>query len=75
MALYNPFSRRETHNANALNAYRVLVPLTWALVVIVGVYYSLHSPDDVKKSKKIWKNGKKHPTPFSQNTTITGIYW
>jgi len=72
---YNPFARRETHNAQALNLYRVLVPLTWALVVIIGIYYSIHSPDDVKKSKKIWKQADKHKTPFSQNTTVTGIYW
>lgn len=75
MASYNPFARRETHHASALNTYRVLVPLTWALVVVVGFYYSFHSPDDVKKSKKIWKQGNKHKTPFTQNNTITEIYW
>jgi len=75
MAIYNPFARRETHNAHALNSYRVLVPLTWALVVVVGLYYSIHSPDDTKGSKKLWKQANKHKTPFSQNTTVTGIYW
>jgi hypothetical protein len=75
MVNWNPFARRETHSAQTLNAYRILVPLTWALVVIVGIYYSIHSPDDVKKSKKIWKQADKHKTPFSQNTTVTGIYW
>ncbi|KAJ5631603.1 uncharacterized protein N7484_011703 [Penicillium longicatenatum] len=75
MANYNPFARRETHNIHALNTYRVLVPLTWALVVIVGIYYSIHSPDDTKGSKKIWKQVKKHDTPFTQNKTVTEIYW
>ncbi|KAJ5748007.1 uncharacterized protein N7511_009703 [Penicillium nucicola] len=75
MASFNPFARRETHSASSLNTYRVLVPLSWVLVVVVGIYYSLHSPDDVKKSKKIWKQANKHNTPFSQNTTLTGIYW
>lgn len=75
MAIYNPFARRETHNAHALNLYRVFVPLTWALVVVVGIYYSIHSPDDTKGSKKLWKQGNKHNTPFSQNTIVTGIYW
>jgi hypothetical protein len=42
---------------------------------VVGVYYSLHSPDDTKHSKKIWKQARKHNTPFSQNTTVTGVYW
>ncbi|KAJ5108853.1 hypothetical protein N7456_005528 [Penicillium angulare] len=75
MANYNPFARRETHNAHALNSYRVLVPLTWALVVVTGVYYSIHSPDDTKHSKKIFKQVKRHPTPFTQNKTVTEIYW
>jgi hypothetical protein len=75
MASFNPFARRETHSASSLNTYRVLVPLTWALVVVVGIYYSVHSPDDVKKGKKIWKQANKRNTPFSQNTTLTGIYW
>ncbi|OQD73710.1 hypothetical protein PENDEC_c014G00887 [Penicillium decumbens] len=75
MASYNPFARRETHNAHALNTYRFLVPLSWALVVIIGIYYSLHSPDDTKHGKKLWKQARKHNTPFSQNTTVTGIYW
>ncbi|KAJ5580065.1 uncharacterized protein N7459_006050 [Penicillium hispanicum] len=75
MASYNPFARRETHHAHALTLYRIFVPLTWALVVIVGIYYSIHSPDDVKKSKKLWKQAHKRKTPFSQNTTVTGIYW
>lgn len=75
MASFNPFAKRETHSASSLNTYRVLVPLSWALVVIVGSYYSLHSPDDTKKGKKIWKQANKHNTPFSQNTTVTGVYW
>lgn len=72
---FNPFARRETHSANSLNTYRVLVPLTWALVVVVGIYHSVHSPDDTKKGKKLWKQGDKHNTPFSQNTTVTGVFW
>lgn len=75
MPIYNPFTRRETHNPHALNIYRVFVPLTWALVVVVGIYYSIHSPDDVKKGKKIWKQADKHKTPFSQNVAVTGLYW
>ncbi|KAF4762280.1 hypothetical protein N7455_000655 [Penicillium solitum] len=75
MASFNPFARRETHSANSLNTYRVLVPLTWALVVVIGIYHSVHSPDDTKKGKKIWKQANKHNTPFSQNTTVTGVFW
>lgn len=42
---------------------------------MLGIYYSVHSPDDTKHSKKIWKQARKQKTPFSQNTTVTGIYW
>ncbi|KAJ5895390.1 hypothetical protein N7495_007081 [Penicillium taxi] len=75
MASYNPFSRRESHDARALKVYRFLVPLTWLIVVVVGSYYSIHSPGDTKDSKNLWKQALKHETPFSQNNTITGIYW
>ncbi|OJJ46390.1 hypothetical protein ASPZODRAFT_166663 [Penicilliopsis zonata CBS 506.65] len=75
MDAYNPFARRETHNRQSLAAYRVLVPLTWALVVIVGIYYSLHKPDDVKHGHRIPKQANKHITAFSQSTVVTGIYW
>ncbi|EAL84567.1 hypothetical protein KXW98_003290 [Aspergillus fumigatus] len=75
MAIYNPFARRETHGRYALSTYRVLVPITWLLVVIFGVYYTLHSPDDVKHGRKIFKQGHVYTTPFSLNTTITEIYW
>ncbi|CAL5869423.1 uncharacterized protein PFLUO_LOCUS3652 [Penicillium psychrofluorescens] len=75
MVNLNPFARRETHSSSALTTYRVLTIVSWALVVIVGIYYSLHSPDDVKHSHNIWKQARKHTTPFSQNTVVTGIYW
>jgi hypothetical protein len=75
MVNFNPFARRETHSPHALNAYRVLAIISWALVVVVGIYYSIHSPDDVKHSHNIWKQARKHTTPFSQSTIVTGIYW
>lgn len=71
----NPFARRDTYTTNALNTYRTLVPITWALVVVVGIYYSVHSPDDVKHGHRLFKQANKHETPFSQNIYITGIYW
>jgi hypothetical protein len=43
--------------------------------VVVGIYHSVHSPDDTKKGKKLWKQANKHNTPFSQNTTVTGVFW
>lgn len=73
--LDNPFARRESHDRLSLTSYRVLVPLSWALVVIVGIYYTVHSPDDVKHGHKIFKQADRHTTPFSQSTTVAGIYW
>ncbi|OKL62544.1 hypothetical protein UA08_02737 [Talaromyces atroroseus] len=75
MAIYNPFAKRESHHRNLLITYQVLSVLSWILVVVTGIYYSLHKPHDVKHGHNIWKQANKHPTPFSQNTVITGIYW
>jgi len=75
MPLYNPFVKRETHHRNAFITYQVLSLLSWALVVVTGIYYSLHKPKDVQHGHNIWKQANSHPTPFSQNTIITGIYW
>lgn len=55
--------------------YQVLSVLSWALVLVSGIYYSMHKPHDTKHGHNIWKQASKHPTPFSQNNTITGIYW
>jgi hypothetical protein len=74
MASYNPFARRESHSTSALSTYRILVPLSWAVVVIVGIYYTVHPPD-VKHGHRLFKQGNKHTTPFSLNGTLTGIYW
>ncbi|KAJ9256128.1 hypothetical protein DTO207G8_2698 [Paecilomyces variotii] len=75
MAIYNPFARHESYSRNTLVTHRVLVLVTWLLVVIVGIYYSSHSPDDVKHGHRIWKQGNKHTTPFTQSAIVTGIYW
>ncbi|RAH82925.1 DUF1774-domain-containing protein [Aspergillus japonicus CBS 114.51] len=75
MAPYNPFARHESHSRSTLTAYRILVPLSWLLVLIVGIYYSSNSPDDVKHGHSIWKQANKHITAFSLSTIITRIYW
>jgi hypothetical protein len=75
MAFYNPFARRETHSKSALITYRILVPLSWLLVVVAGIYYSIHSPHDVDHGHKIPNQANKHITAFSQNTIMTGVYW
>ncbi|KAB8245870.1 hypothetical protein F9C07_13396 [Aspergillus flavus] len=75
MASYNPFSRQESHGSYSLGSYRLLVPLSWLLVVVVGIYYTIHAPADVKHGHGIFNQANHHITPFSQSTTVTGIYW
>ncbi|KAL2005880.1 hypothetical protein VTN00DRAFT_10373 [Thermoascus crustaceus] len=71
----NPFAKREAYGRNSLVAYRILVPLSWVLVLVVGIYYSVHKPDDIENGHRLWKQGDKHITPFSQSAIVTGIYW
>ncbi|EAU29566.1 predicted protein [Aspergillus terreus NIH2624] len=75
MSSYNPFSRRESHGRLSLSSYRVLVPLSWLLVVIVGIYYTVHAPHDVKHGHAIFKQANRHTTPFSQSTVVAEIFW
>ncbi|KAK2773556.1 hypothetical protein FQN52_004535 [Onygenales sp. PD_12] len=72
---YNPFAKRESYGNNAITAYRVLTPVSWLLVVVFGIYYSVHRPDDVSNGATVWEQTKLNPTPFSQSTIVTGIFW
>lgn len=71
----NPFARRESHSAVSITTYRILTILSWLLVTIATIYYTIHAPhDDVKKRRNtIWGHNK--PTPFALNVAITSIYW
>ncbi|EEP77795.1 conserved hypothetical protein [Uncinocarpus reesii 1704] len=71
----NPFARRTSHGPKAINAYRALTPLSWLLVVVFGIYYSVRRPDDDHHGSTIGKQAEINPTPFSQTKTITTIYW
>jgi len=75
MPSYNPFARRESHSAVSITTYRILTILSWLLVTIATIYYTIHAPhDDVKKRRNtIWGHNK--PTPFALNVAITSIYW
>ncbi|PGH00194.1 hypothetical protein AJ80_09202 [Polytolypa hystricis UAMH7299] len=72
---YSPFVRRETYGRNAIVAYRVLAPISWLLVVVFGIYYSAHRPGDVPDGRRVWEQVQLNPTPFSQSTVVTGIFW
>ncbi|KAL3460518.1 hypothetical protein BJX64DRAFT_262897 [Aspergillus heterothallicus] len=73
--IYNPFTKRESHSRHALTTYRVLAPVTWALVVIVGIYYTARRPHDISNGHTIWHNFNRRVTPFSVELTVTEIYW
>ncbi|KAL4902822.1 hypothetical protein BDW74DRAFT_157667 [Aspergillus multicolor] len=75
MAFFNPFARRDSHSQHHLNAIRILAPLTWALVVIIGIYYSVHKPHDVSHAHNIWSQLERRFNGFSVNATIVEIYW
>ncbi|EEH04560.1 conserved hypothetical protein [Histoplasma capsulatum var. duboisii H88] len=72
---YNPFSKRETYSKNAITAYRVLTPISWLLVVVFGIFYSIHRPDDVPNGFTVWEQTHRNPTPFSQSSVVTGVFW
>ncbi|KAA8650086.1 DUF1774 domain-containing protein [Aspergillus tanneri] len=75
MASYNPFARRDSYDRYSLSSYRLLVPLSWALVVVIGVYYTISAPNDIKHGHSIFTQADRHITPFSLNIIVTGIFW
>ncbi|KAI9370638.1 hypothetical protein BJX61DRAFT_81543 [Aspergillus egyptiacus] len=72
---YNPFARHESHGSYLLAAYRFLAPLSWVLVVVTGIFYSIHSPSDVYDGHSIWSQFRHHFTGFTVNTIVVQIYW
>ncbi len=72
----NPFAKRDSHERWEVLTYKVFTILSWLLVVITSIYYSIHAPhDDKYKGRNIWSQNAHHPTPFSLNNAIVGIYW
>lgn len=72
----NPFAKRETHSSTSITTYKVLTLLSWVLSVITTVYYDFESPHDGHLIRRtIWGQNYAHPSGFTQNATITSIYW
>ncbi|TPX11980.1 uncharacterized protein E0L32_007283 [Thyridium curvatum] len=72
----NPFSKRESHSANAIITYKVLSILTWLLSLVVSVYYVLHEPHDGFTIRhRIWDQNWLYPTGFTLNPVIIDVYW
>ena len=72
----NPFSKRESHDAQSILTYKILTIVTWLLAVISSVYYTLHAPkDDHFARRSIWGQNSHHHTAFAMNSVIASIYW
>jgi hypothetical protein len=72
----NPFAKRETYDAKAVWAYKILTIITWLVTVISSVYYTFHAPKDGKLARRtIWGQNYEYHTAFALNAVITSIYW
>jgi len=72
----NPFSKRDSHDARTVLAYKILTIVTWLLVVLSSVYYNFYAPqDDVLPRRSIWDQNKHYHTAFAMNSIIVSIYW
>lgn len=72
----NPFAKRESHHPAAVIAYKVLTLLTWALSVVVSVYYTVRSPnEDLKHDFTIPGQNYIHLSGFTLNFVLVDIYF
>ncbi|KAJ8606956.1 hypothetical protein MRB53_040621 [Persea americana] len=80
-ATVNPFSRRESFSPRSLGGYRFLTLLSWLLVVVFAVYYTLAAPQDGnhgrhhEHNRRIFSQNDANPTPFKLNSVLVIIYW
>lgn len=72
---YNPFARRDSHGRKTLFAYRALGPLSWLVVVVSSLYYTIAQPDRFFNESPVGSQMDINPTLFSQSAVVTGIYW
>ncbi|KAM7217707.1 Fungal protein of unknown function (DUF1774) domain containing protein [Rhypophila decipiens] len=74
--LVNPFSKRESHSPSEVLTYKILTVATWLLSVVTSVYYTYNAPDDGNWAKRtIWQQNYNYYSGFTQNQTITSLYW
>jgi len=72
----NPFSKRDSHDKNAIITYKVLTVLTYLLSMMSTVYYTFNIPRDDKFARRtIWGQNNAFHTGFALNSIITSIYW
>ena len=68
----NPFVKRDNYDKSSVFFYRALTVLSWLLVVLLAVVYTI---DDPSGAKTIQGQNEDHPTPFSLNAYVICLYW
>ncbi|PSS05290.1 hypothetical protein BD289DRAFT_419927 [Coniella lustricola] len=73
----NPFSKRESYSQSTIVTYKILTALTWALSVIVSVYYSLSKAESQHglKGRTIPGQNYRHPTHFTLYNPLLYTYF
>lgn len=72
----NPFSARDEYSQQSIITYKICTALSWLIVVITSVYYTVERPHEGKYHKDtIWGQNRHYITPFTMNPIITSIYW
>ena len=69
----NPFARRQNYEKRTLILYRGITIITWLLVLLLGLVYSI--VDDPKGAKTIQRQNADHPSPFALNPLLVAVYW
>lgn len=72
----NPFAKRDSHSTGSVVTYKVLSVLSWLLSVITSVYLSYDSEYTHHHHRgTIWHHNYANWSGFTQNSTISSIYW
>lgn len=72
----NPFSKRDSHSANAVITYKILTITSWLLSLLSSVYYTFNDDHDAFHiRRRIWDINDLYLTGFRLDHMITSLYW
>ncbi|KAI6263869.1 hypothetical protein MCOR26_011773, partial [Pyricularia oryzae] len=72
----NPFSKRDSHSANAVFTYKILTITSWLLSLLSSVYYTFNDDHDAFHiRRRIWDINDLYLTGFRLDHMITSLYW
>ncbi|TLS28340.1 hypothetical protein PpBr36_00974 [Pyricularia pennisetigena] len=72
----NPFSKRDSHSANAVITYKALTIISWLLSLLSSVYYTFNDDHDAFHiRRRIWDINDLYLTGFRLDHMITSLYW